>query len=177
MLSNSIISCSQTWIGVHVLPVDDGKLNHFANENQVFWLELQKQAGTFSSKLYPLSTFYLLGRFDYQFRGFLISNLWDHMQNFAFECFFPLKFGPPPRTSILHYELQRSNRKRRSVGRTIFRVTSMLVTDVGDQMCWWQVTSPTSRVRHQHQISVTNITLWHIMILETGLSYSDFVNR
>ena len=50
--------------------------------------------------------------------------------------------------------------------------------DVGDG-CWrpnvlvtkfgrcWQVKSPTSRVRHQHQISVTNITFWHIMMLVT----------
>ena len=43
-------------------------------------------------------------------------------------------------------------------------VTSMLVTDVGDQMFWWQVTSPKSRIRHQHQISVTNITFWHIWL-------------
>ena len=32
---------------------------------------------------------------------------------------------------------------------------NMLVLSLG---CWWQVTTPKSRVRHQYQISVTNIT-------------------
>ena len=38
--------------------------------------------------------------------------------------------------------------------------------------CWWQVMSPTSRVRHQQQISVTNITFWRIMMLVTDVSPS-----
>ena len=39
--------------------------------------------------------------------------------------------------------------------------------------CWRQVTSPTSRVRHQHQISVTNITSWHIMMLVTDWNVTN----
>ena len=38
-------------------------------------------------------------------------------------------------------------------------------------------TSPTSNVRHQHQISVTNITFWHIMMLVTDFSNPGFVYR
>ena len=49
-------------------------------------------------------------------------------------------------------------------------VTSMLVTDIGDKMCWWLVTSPTSKVRHQNQISVTNITFWRIMMTDWNVT-------
>ena len=31
--------------------------------------------------------------------------------------------------------------------------------------CWWQITSPRLRASYQHQISVTNITFWRIMML------------
>jgi len=51
---------------------------------------------------------------------------------------------------------------------------NVLVTRFG---CWWQVTSPTSRVRHQHQISVTNITFCRIMMLVTDVSPSGSVWR
>ena len=44
----------------------------------------------------------------------------------------------------------------------------VLVTNVFGR--WWQVKSPTSRVRNQHQISVTNITFWRIMMLVTDVS-------
>ena len=30
-------------------------------------------------------------------------------------------------------------------------VTSMLVTDVGDQMCWWQDFDVGDKLRHQHR--------------------------
>ena len=36
-------------------------------------------------------------------------------------------------------------------------VTSMLVTDVGDQMCWWQVWDVGDMSSHQHQKFGTNI--------------------
>ena len=41
-----------------------------------------------------------------------------------------------------------------------------LVTSLG---CWWR---DLSRVRHQHQISVTKITFWRIMMLATDVSPS-----
>ena len=47
---------------------------------------------------------------------------------------------------------------------------NVLMTRFG---CWWQVTSPTSRVRHQHQIAVTNITIWHIMMLVTDWNVTN----
>ena len=40
-------------------------------------------------------------------------------------------------------------------------VTSMLVTDVGDEMCWWQVWDVGDRFKnHQHNKKVANITQW-----------------
>ena len=42
---------------------------------------------------------------------------------------------------------------------------------------WWQVTSTISIVRHQHQISVTNITFWRIMMLVTDVSNPGFDYR
>ena len=51
-------------------------------------------------------------------------------------------------------------------------ITSMLMTDIGDHVVT-NVTSPTSRVRHQHQISVIDITFWPIMMLVTDVSASE----
>ena len=59
----------------------------------------------------------------------------------------------------------------------------MLVTDIGEQMCWWQLwyvgdkARPTSRIRHQHKISVINITFWQIIMSVTDISTSDDVYR
>ena len=49
---------------------------------------------------------------------------------------------------------------------------NVLVTRFG---CCRQVTSPTSKVRHQHQISVINVTFWRIMMLVTDVSLSGSV--
>jgi len=57
------------------------------------------------------------------------------------------------------------------VGDGCWRPT-VLVTILG---CWWRDLLP--RVRHQHQISDTNITLWRIMMLMTDVSTSGFVKR
>ena len=37
------------------------------------------------------------------------------------------------------------------VEKRLDRVTSMLVTDVGDQMCWWQDLDVGDKSRHQHR--------------------------
>ena len=55
----------------------------------------------------------------------------------------------------------------------------MLVTDIEEQMCWWQLwyvgdkARPTSRIRHQHKISVNNIIFWQIIMSVTDISTSD----
>ena len=94
-----------------------------------------------------------------------------------------LKFGPH-RTQVRRIELRNRGRRPRPWSQVIVMVTSMLVTDVGDQMCWWQfwdvgdrfgmlVIDLIHRKNHQHnekrrqhndsQIShhhkVTNITM------------------
>ena len=51
----------------------------------------------------------------------------------------------------------------------------MLMTDVGDQMRWWQVTLTTARIRPQHQISVANISFWCIRMLVTGAKVTEFI--
>ena len=73
------------------------------------------------------------------------------------------------RTSLAFNDLNLS-----SMG-TDTTVTSMLVTDVGDQMCWWQDLDVGDKSRHQHQISVTNITFWHIMMLVTDWNVTVIV--
>ena len=49
----------------------------------------------------------------------------------------------------------------------------MFVTDVDDQMCWWQVW----RARHLHQISVTNIKFWRNMMLVSDQWWPMLVPR
>ena len=58
-----------------------------------------------------------------------------------------------------------------------FRVTSMLRPNVLVKRfgCWWRDLPATSRVRHQHQVSVTNITFWRIMMSVTDVSPSGSV--
>ena len=61
----------------------------------------------------------------------------------------------------------------RSISQIRFSISDWLKlsrTDKGLHRCRW-------RVRHQHQISVTDITFWRIMMLVTDVSPSGFVYR
>ena len=49
-------------------------------------------------------------------------------------------------------------------------VTSMLVTDVGDQMCWLQDLDVGDKSRQQHRELGPNITFWRIMMLVTDVT-------
>ena len=53
----------------------------------------------------------------------------------------------------------------------------MLVTDVGDQMCWRQDLDAGDKSRNQHRELDTNITFWRTMMLMTDVSPSGSVKR
>ena len=88
-----------------------------------------------------LRTFFLAKPFRFQFHGSNTINTADSTQNLS-DC-----------------SWERLNPDRKTPGKQIrsqTEVTSMLVTDVGDQMCWWQVWDVGDRFR----MLVTDLIHW-----------------
>ena len=110
---------------------------------------ITREETSWECEIKPLSLYCYSDKYGYSFENYLNISC----QETVFERI-QRHFLAPFR--LLKFKMHWSN-----------KITSMVTTDAGDPMCWWQVwdigvSSSTSRVTHQHQITVINIIVWHI---------------